>query len=271
MNDQKTVKELLHLGFQQYQPSESLNQWIDLYWSAQAELSEPVSETLYPDGGCSLIFNFESDGQRGVWFNTTQSVAQETFQGTVERFGVRFSPGGIYALLGLELYNLIRAEDYPVTALAIPPCDALFNAMINVDIASRITLFEHWLQHNSAKQILQGPVQDLWPLLRRPETDIADDLRDTGISRRRFEKLFRQQTGMTPNKFKMMWRIKRARYLIKTEPQLSFTEIALQCHYFDQAHFNRHFKLVVGVTPGQYRQRQLNRITRKEMSVQPLD
>lgn len=221
---------------------------------------------MYPDGGSSLLFHFAQNEHRGAWFSVTQSIARVVFAGEIDSFGVRFFPGGAHALLGIELTDLVDNR-CALVDLELPGWETLFSAMESVSNARRVTLLEDWLSLCARGRKESGPVQKLWPSLRRSETDIDEDLRNSGISRRRFERLFRQQTGMAPNKFKMLWRIKRARYLIKTQPLLPLIEVALQCGYFDQAHFNHQFLAVVGLTPGQYRNRQLQRIESQEMVI----
>jgi AraC-like DNA-binding protein len=261
------IRELLHLGFTTFSPAPAYAQWIDHYWAVNTQLKQPTVETYYPDGGSSLMFIFDKSDKHGVWFSATQSLLQDTFVGQVERFGIRFFPGGIYALLGLNCESHVDMDERAVAELALPPCDNLFHVMLNSDTQTRIQHFEQWLEDHTHLRQDSGPVQKLWPRLLRFETDIAEDLEGQGISRRRFERLFRQQTGLTPNKFKMLRRIKHARYLIKSAPDLPLTEVAIQCGYFDQAHFNRHFRQLVGLTPGSYKQQQQDKVTRKEMAI----
>ncbi|BFM17133.1 helix-turn-helix domain-containing protein [Maricurvus nonylphenolicus] len=263
-----TIRELLHLGYTTFSPAPAYSDWIDHYWAISADLHEPTTETYYPDGGSSLTFTFEDNADKGIWFNATQKLIHTTFSGKVERFGVRFFPGGIYALLGLDCETHKGEGDQAVSELALPPCDSLFQAMLDNDTQTRIQCFEQWLENYSHLRQDNGPVQHLWPRLLRFETDIPEDLEGQGISRRRFERLFRQQTGITPNKFKMLRRIKQARYLIKSNPELPLTEVAIQCGYFDQAHFNRHFRQLVGLTPGNYKEQQQDKVARQEMAVE---
>lgn len=264
-----TVRELLHLGFTTFSPAPAYSQWIDRYWAISADLHDATTETYYPDGGSSLIFTFEDNIEKGSWFNATQKLIHAPFSGKVDRFGVRFFPGGIYALLGLDCETHKGEGDQAASELALPPCDDLFNKMLTSDTQSRIQLFEQWLEQHSHLRQDNGPVQQLWPRLLRFETDIPEDLEGQGISRRTFERLFRQQTGITPNKFKMLRRIKQARYLIKSNPELPLTEVAIQCGYFDQAHFNRHFRQLVGLTPGKYKTQQQRKLAREEMAIEP--
>lgn len=264
----KNVKELTHLGFKRYQAQSPLDEWVECYWSVEASLSEAVVETLYPDGGASLIFHFKHKNKVGVWFDNKQTVGFEHFEKDVDSFGVRLLPGGIFVLLGAEFLKLPQNSDHQLGKTLCPSVSDVFQDMIGRNPEERISLFEKWINESSTFEALNESVKKVMPSLFRVETDIAHDLETTEISRRHFERLFRDQIGFNPNTLKMLSRIKKARYLIKANPELPLVEVALKSHYYDQAHFSRHFKLVVGVSPGSYKKRQMEKITRKDMIVQ---
>jgi transcriptional regulator GlxA family with amidase domain len=54
----------------------------------------------------------------------------------------------------------------------------------------------------------------------------------------------------------MRTRIERARVLIRST-QASFGDIAAECGFSDQAHFNRVFRKLMGLTPGTWRRSQV--------------
>lgn len=76
--------------------------------------------------------------------------------------------------------------------------------------------------------------------------DLADNL---FISQDAFEKRFRNAIGASPKKFASIIQLKN---VIKKEPQFSLTEFALECGFYDQAHFNHSFKLFTGATPSEF-------------------
>jgi len=80
------------------------------------------------------------------------------------------------------------------------------------------------------------------------------------IHRRKLERVFQAEIGVSPNKVKLLYRIKQARQMIKRFPDKPLADIALEVGFFDQAHFNRQFQQVTGKTPGQYR---LNKMSQK--------
>ncbi|RFS23931.1 AraC family transcriptional regulator [Chitinophaga silvatica] len=67
------------------------------------------------------------------------------------------------------------------------------------------------------------------------------------ISQDAFEKRFRKLVGVTPKQFSSIVKINTL--IRQRPPALSLTHLALESGYYDQAHFNKDFKLFTGQTP----------------------
>ncbi len=61
---------------------------------------------------------------------------------------------------------------------------------------------------------------------------------------------FKAATGITPHAYRLNCRIELARKLLQKGYDLS--QVALECGFFDQSHFHRHFKAITTVTPKEY-------------------
>lgn len=61
---------------------------------------------------------------------------------------------------------------------------------------------------------------------------------------------FKAATGITPHAYRLNCRIELARKLLQKGIDLS--QVALDCGFFDQSHFHRHFKAITTVTPREY-------------------
>lgn len=249
-----------HLGFQRFAPPVQLRPWVQCYWIAQQDrLPEAsVSETVYPDGGTTLIFNFTND-YPDITFFATQTVGKMIFQGSVNRMGIRFHPGGAFQLLGLGMPDIIdsalSAEDLAMHSL-LQLRDQLAEL---THVSQRLTLIDQWLLDQVKKNnAATGLIQQLLPqliLTRQPLEQLSEHL---PISRRQLERKFQLEVGCSPNQLKQLHRVKIARTLISQRPEQSLTDIGQDAGFYDQAHFIRHFHNITGQTPGEYRQRKMS-------------
>ncbi|MGF1570679.1 MAG: AraC family ligand binding domain-containing protein [Nodosilinea sp.] len=63
---------------------------------------------------------------------------------------------------------------------------------------------------------------------------------------------FRQLTGLPPHRYLVQVRVQQAQRLLGMG--VAIADVATDTGFADQSHLNRHFKRLVGVTPGQYAQ-----------------
>jgi AraC family transcriptional regulator len=68
-----------------------------------------------------------------------------------------------------------------------------------------------------------------------------------------FARQFRAATGLPPHQYIIMRRVERSKRLLQSADEHSMAEIAADAGFSDQSQFSRHFKRLVGVTPGQFR------------------
>jgi AraC family transcriptional regulator len=68
-----------------------------------------------------------------------------------------------------------------------------------------------------------------------------------------FARQFRRATGLPPHQYVIARRVERAKHLLQQGRDLSLAEVAADAGFSDQSQFCRHFKRLVGVTPGRFR------------------
>jgi AraC family transcriptional regulator len=68
-----------------------------------------------------------------------------------------------------------------------------------------------------------------------------------------FARQFKAATGLPPHQYVILRRVERAKQLLQGGTGLSLAEVAAHAGFSDQSQFGRHFKRLVGVTPGQFR------------------
>ena len=67
-----------------------------------------------------------------------------------------------------------------------------------------------------------------------------------------FARQFKAATGLPPHQYVILRRVERSKLLLQGG-DLSLAEVAASAGFTDQSQFSRHFKRLVGVTPGQFR------------------
>jgi len=73
-----------------------------------------------------------------------------------------------------------------------------------------------------------------------------------GFSMYHFARAFKESEGVTPHRFLLECRVRRAQELLAAT-ELPLSEIAVAAGFSDQSHFARRFREFVGVVPSRYR------------------
>ena len=75
-----------------------------------------------------------------------------------------------------------------------------------------------------------------------------------GLNPYHFARQFKAATGLPPHQYVIARRVERAKQILQAAAEeLPLAEVALEAGFSDQSQFCRHFKRLVGVTPGQFR------------------
>lgn len=95
-----------------------------------------------------------------------------------------------------------------------------------------------------------GLVRDYFEAHYDGPVRLSDVSQASGLSPFHLVRVFRQATGLTPHAYLDQLRVRHARELLRSGAAPA--DVALRTGYADQSHLTRHFRRLVGVTPGQY-------------------
>ena len=76
----------------------------------------------------------------------------------------------------------------------------------------------------------------------------------SGLSRFYLSRLFQREMGLSLNAYQLQVRIDRAKKLLLDE--IPIAQVASKTGFYDQSHFSRYFKRLVGTTPKNYQKEQ---------------
>ena len=83
------------------------------------------------------------------------------------------------------------------------------------------------------------------------DVDISSISRDFSLSRRQFERRFKEVAGLSPKLYSRVIRFQAATQF-KVSGFTDLASIAYECGYYDQSHFTNDFRRFSGYTPKQY-------------------
>lgn len=263
------MKQLAHLGYQRGLPAPVLRPMVQCYWQIRREAGTVVPVSLmHPEGGSGLIFNFGEalflDGRRlgpgGVVCGPTMHSTHLLVGGRVDAVGVRLRPGMGYAFFHQPLVELLGHVLDPREALPGFPAGELADTLREAPgLQERFALLDRAL----LGCLDRAPAGDgglalalEWIARRQGRAPISQLAEELGAGQRQLERRFRHWLGLSPKQFSRLQRVAASRALVKAAPATpDLAGLALDAGYYDQAHFQREFRQVVGLTPLQYRAR----------------
>jgi len=163
----------------------------------------------------------------------------------------RFHPAGAARVFGNRLHEFFGLTESLDSLFPLSELDRLQSRVEEASSDSqRVAILESFLLQHSERDSDELVQHALRVLRDEPEMRIRELAQQVGLSHDAFEKRFRREVGCTPKQFVSLTRVHSV--LNARRPGTSFTQLALDAGYFDQPHFNREFRNVIGVSPGEY-------------------
>ena len=111
----------------------------------------------------------------------------------------------------------------------------------------------------SDREFIERTVNVVNQLIREGQPDANRVAEQMGMSLYQLRQRLAAVTDEKPQDFIATIRMRKARYLLDSHPEMNITEIATLCAYNDTPNFTRAFKKTFGLTPTQYLERQKER------------
>lgn len=209
---------------------------------------------LIPDASGCIVFSLgQWELSAAFWGPTTKTVfVKYDYNEAPIRFFVEFRPGGAQSFLG-ACQGEYRDQRLPLSwvspSLWAGLREALERAQTIPDLVARANacLLRH-LKGGEGQKVLS-----LLPSLSQGGVNSVEELAmAAGYSKRHLSRLFHEVLGVGAKGYSRLVRINRALAHIKAGAP-SFTDLAQELGYYDQAHFDHDFKAVCGVSPSDYR------------------
>jgi AraC-like DNA-binding protein len=246
-----------------------LADFVELMWFSDGYTAPHRLERVLPTGDMSIIINLDADRTRVYDADNVRKC--KTMNGAIlvgpysnfsvidteeQRctFGVVFRPGGAFPFFkppAAELQNTEASLDN----LWGPEAAWLREQLLAAKTPeAKFAIGERALLKKILKPLEPHPAVRFAVdrFRQRPDRTISTVTDQIGLSERRFIQVFADQVGLTPKLYCRVQRFQRALRDMSRCQDIDWTEIALGCGYFDQAHFNHDFRAFSGINPSTY-------------------
>ena len=247
--------------YRELRPGPRLAPYVQCYWTITASATPSFFNRVCPDGCADIIVDLAAkpatggygDGRSSYTVGTMQSASSVEMRGKVHLLGVRFRPGGAKRFFQLPMYEL---TDRTVLLREVwGGADQLERVVRDArSDADRIHRLEAMLLYRL------GRSEEPAPALRHAvgyigqtggTRSISQVEQAVGVGARRLERYFREGLGVTPKLFSRVVRFRRTLALMRGDQHPSWSRLAIEAGYYDQAHLIREVRVLSGATPAE--------------------
>ncbi len=234
-------------------PAQDLSYFVQHFWIVRWDLrgQAPYQQEVLPYPVVHLVIEHDKSRIVGVIKGKFSTLLHD--QGWV--FGVKFRPGAYYPF--------VNSPVSAITDRSIRIADVFGDAGLALEAAIRACDDEErWIEY--AEQFLRRrlPERDETVELINQIIDcvVADRtilkvdrlIERFNLGKRTLQRIFSQYVGVSPKWVLMRYRLQEAADQLAHSESINWPEMALDLGYFDQAHFIKDFKMIVGRTPAEY-------------------
>lgn len=237
-----------------FRPDPALEPFVQHFWPVAWDLRDqgPVTRETLPHPTVHLVVEA---GRSGLAGPTTRRFVR-TLEGKGRALGIKFHPGGFRPfwhgpvsdladeVLPLEVAFGLDGRAYEAEILALGDDETAAVACAEAFLLRRLPPADP--QAELARRIVQRIFED--PGLRRVEA-VAEA---AGLGVRALQRLFGEYVGVSPKWVIQRYRLHEAMARLEAGTAEDLAALAYDLGYFDQAHFNRDFKALLGRSPSSY-------------------
>jgi AraC-like DNA-binding protein len=235
-------------------PQADLTEVVEHYWCVRWDLRGRGAHEQHtlPHPSVHLVVEPDRASIVGV---VTHGRFTRVLEGLGWAFGIKFRPAGFRPFLGARVSSLTR-RSVPVSEVFARDGSAYVAQVRSLEsVAEMAEAAAALLRRQNAPLddcvvLINAIVADI--VADRAITRVADVVERYALSERRVQRLFSEYVGIGPK-----WVIQRCRLIEAAErlaegAALDSAALAQELGYFDQAHFIRDFRGIVGRPPADY-------------------
>jgi AraC-like DNA-binding protein len=230
--------------------------FVDFLWLSEGYAPAHGAERILPTGQMGLVLDVSgTDNTPGLLSGARASSFILDTSKPLSLLGVAFKAGGGYPFVDLPA-GALQDLAVPLDALWGNSAEQLRTELLEAESGERrFRILETFLANRLALSTPRSPLVQ-FALRAFQESSGAGAVGEVvdriGISARRFIAEFRHQVGLPPKAFCRIARFRKVIHRVAAATAVDWSDVALSCGYYDQAHFIHEFREFAGVSPSNY-------------------
>jgi AraC-like DNA-binding protein len=226
-----------------------LTPYVECLWTLEAD--QPISEyPVLPDGCVDIVFSRGRSPHDAQVVGTMTRAQKFALPAGQFDCGVRFRPGMSYGFIRLP------GTETADHSLPLTEVWGTVGRDLNVRLGDARSATECIALIANALRLVPefGVVQRVAnAIVARCGQMRVDELAfDAGMSARQLRRLFLEQIGLTPKHLSRVIRFRESVSRLGNTRRGDWTQVALDCGYYDQAHFINEFRELSGYRPAEF-------------------
>lgn len=260
--------------FARHIPVYPLNQFIESFIYYRDYNPSHSIDRFLPDGNVNAVFDLtdypkyiydneslkEIQACRHIWFSGIRNKFITIPSGKEsEMFIINFHKGKAYPFVQMPLDELTDSVVDGDLVLISEIMD-LREMILNTGMVSqKFITAEKFLLKKFYSKLIVNPFTNFAvnAIVEAPRNSSIENISaKVGYSQKHLINIFKKNVGITPKSFLKIVRFQKAVEEINRRKKINWTAIALECGYYDHAHFINDFKTFSGFTPNEFSQKQ---------------
>lgn len=237
-------------------PRKMLRDYIEHFWLISWELPDGKGhkQSVIPHPNTHISFLKNSSHIQGVH----KKKYTHTLEGSGNIIGIKFKPAGFYPFAqraGItmnaicnkrvdidSIFNIHTGQvEQHVLALSVPEDKISY---------LEAKLFGEKIIDDKQVKLLNAVVEQI--KCDKEIMQVKDISQTFGIESRQLQRLFSKYIGLTPKWIINRYRMHDAIFDIESKKKIDWAHLAIQLGYYDQSHFSKDFKALIGLAPKEY-------------------
>ncbi len=244
------------------QPSVLLAPYVKQYWFLTMENVKQGIQRLIPFGCISLTFqrNQQNNSLINGVLPTSCLSGQSTnfinlvYSGTINFVSIVFQPVGAMAFFKMPMKEL-NHQNISIDTLSDIQIMELEKQLIDAsDDKISIRLIESFLlkRIHQIDEIRYRRLSTVIESINHEHYDISELAQTACLGYKQFKRIFNEHIGINPKDFVRISRFQKAAHKLQIQPQITLTQLADECEYYDISHLIKEFKEFSGYTPREF-------------------